>query len=49
LKKRSIEELTQVDVTSVSRRPEPVSRAAAAVSLIRSEDIRRPGSVILAG
>jgi iron complex outermembrane receptor protein len=48
LKKLSIEELTRVDVTSVSRRPEPLSRTAAAVSVIRNEDIRRSGAVILA-
>ena len=48
LKKLSIEELSQLDVTSVSRRPEPVSRTAAAVSVVRSEDIRRSGAVILA-
>ena len=48
LKKLSIEELSQVDVTSVSRRPEPVSRTAAAVSVVRAEDIRRSGAVILA-
>ncbi|MBA3637915.1 MAG: TonB-dependent receptor [Acidobacteria bacterium] len=48
LKKLSIEELTQLDVTSVSRRPEPISRVAAAVSVIRAEDIRRSSSVILA-
>ncbi|CAN5793801.1 N/A [soil metagenome] len=48
LKKLSIEELTRVDVTSVSRRPEPLSRTAAAVSVVRNEDIRRSGAVILA-
>lgn len=48
LKKLSIEELSQIDVTSISRRPEPVSRTAAAVSVIRAEDIRRSGAVILA-
>ena len=47
LKKLSIEELSQVDVTSISRRAEPVARTAAAVSVIRAEDIRRSGAVIL--
>jgi iron complex outermembrane receptor protein len=48
LKKLSIEELAQVDVTSVSRRPEPALRAAAAISVISAEEIRRSGAVILA-
>ena len=43
LKKLSIEELMQIDVTSVSRRSEPASRAAAAVTVITGEDIRRSG------
>jgi iron complex outermembrane recepter protein len=43
LKKLSIEELMQIDVTSVSRRSEPVSAAAAAVTVITAEDIRRSG------
>ena len=43
LKKLSIEELMEVDVTSVSRRSERVSQAAAAVTVITSEDIRRSG------
>jgi iron complex outermembrane receptor protein len=48
LKKLSIEELAQVEVTSVSRRPEALSHTAAAVSVISSEDIRRSGTVVLA-
>lgn len=43
LKRLSIEELTQLDITTVSRRTEPLSQAAAAVSVIRGEDIRRAG------
>ncbi len=43
LKSFSIEELMEVDVTSVSRRSERVSQAAAAVTVITSEDIRRSG------
>lgn len=43
LKKLSIEELMQIDVTSVSRRSEPVSAAAAAVTVVTAEDIRRAG------
>ena len=48
LKKLSIEELSQLDVTSVSRRTERLADAAAAVSVVRREDIRRAGSTILA-
>jgi iron complex outermembrane receptor protein len=43
LKKLSIEELTQLDITTASRRIEPLARVAAAVSVIRGEDIRRAG------
>ena len=48
LKKLSIEELTQVQVTSVSRRAERVTQTAAAVSLIRNEDIVRSGATTFA-
>ena len=44
----SLEELAQVEITSVSLRPEPVSEAAAAVYVITSEDIRRSGAPSLA-
>lgn len=44
LSRLSLEELAQVEITSVSRRPEPVSRAAAAVYVIDAEDIRRSGA-----
>lgn len=40
---RSIEELGQLRVTSVSRRSEPLLRAASAVYVITAEDIRRSG------
>lgn len=43
LKSLSIEELMEIDVTSVSRRSEPLSRAAAAITVITAEDIRRSG------
>lgn len=43
LKNLSIEELMQIDVTSVSRRSEPLSRAAAAITVITAEDLRRSG------
>jgi len=39
-----IEELGRIRITSTSRRPEPASRAAAAVYVITREDIRRAGA-----
>jgi iron complex outermembrane receptor protein len=39
-----IEELGRIRITSVSRRPEPASRATAAVFVITREDIRRSGA-----
>ena len=44
----SIEELSQVEVTSVSKRPEPLSQSPAAVYVITSDDIRRSGATTLA-
>jgi iron complex outermembrane receptor protein len=44
LKSLSIEQLMEIDVTSVSRRSEPVSGAAAAITVITGEDIRRSGA-----
>jgi iron complex outermembrane receptor protein len=43
LKSLSIEELMQIDVTSVSRRSERFSRVAAALTVITQEDLRRSG------
>ncbi|HEY2737950.1 MAG TPA: TonB-dependent receptor, partial [Thermoanaerobaculia bacterium] len=43
LKNLSIEELMQLDVTSVSRRSERLSQAAAAIAVITQEDLRRSG------
>jgi iron complex outermembrane receptor protein len=43
LKKLSVEELADIDVTSVSKYPEKVSEAAAAVAVLTSEDIERSG------
>ncbi len=48
LKRLSIEELSQLDITSVSRRPQKVSETAAAVSVIRADDLRRSGVANLA-
>lgn len=39
----SLEELMQVKVTSVSKRPETLGGAAAAIHLITSDDVRREG------
>jgi iron complex outermembrane receptor protein len=40
----SLEQLGNVEITSVSKRPEPLSGAAAAVFVITAEDIRRSGA-----
>jgi iron complex outermembrane receptor protein len=47
LKRLSIEELMDIEVTSVSRTPETLSSAAAAVSVITNEDIRRSGATTI--
>ena len=44
----SLEELMQKTVTSVSRKPQRLSRAAAAVFVITAEDIRRSGALSIA-
>lgn len=43
----SIEELGSIKVTSISKRPEPLSDAAASVYVITAEDIRRSGATSL--
>ena len=43
-KKLTLEELMDVDVTSVSRKAEPLGQTAAAITLITTEDIRRSGA-----
>ena len=40
LKRLSLEELMEIDVTSVSRRPERIATAAAAIQVITAEDLR---------
>jgi iron complex outermembrane receptor protein len=42
-----IDELARIRITSVSRRPELVARAAAAVTVISREDLRRSGASTL--
>jgi iron complex outermembrane receptor protein len=48
LKKLSLEELAQIDVTSASRRTERLSHVPAAVSVVRRDDLLRAGTTILA-
>src|SRR3989475_5301069 len=47
LKKLSLEELLNLEVTSVSRRPEKLSETASAIQVITQEDIRRSGATSL--
>ena len=44
----SIEDLMKIEVTSVSKRAQPLSEAAAAVCVITNEDIRRSGATSVA-
>ncbi len=44
LKQLSIEQLMNVEVTSVSKRPERLAQAAAAIQVITHDDIRRSGA-----
>lgn len=47
LKRLSLEELTEIDVTSLSRRPERLAETAAAFSVILPTDLRRSGVTTL--
>jgi iron complex outermembrane recepter protein len=47
LKKLSVEELMNIEVTSVSGRPEKLSEAASAIQVITADDIRRSGATSL--
>src|SRR5262245_14805684 len=44
LKKLSVEQLMDIEVTSVSKRPEKLSETASAIQVITQEDIRRSGA-----
>ena len=44
LKKMSLEQLMDLDVTSVSKQPEPYGEAPAAIDLITNDEIRRSGA-----
>ena len=48
LKKMSLEELMNIEVTSVSKRPEKIIEAASAIQVITNEDIRNSGVKTLA-
>src|SRR5712692_7105963 len=43
----SLEELSQIEVTSVSRKEEPLADAAAAVAVITNEAMRRYGATTI--
>src|SRR5439155_294947 len=45
LKQLSLDELFDLEVTSVSQKPEPVSKTAAAVHVVTADDLRRMGVV----
>jgi iron complex outermembrane receptor protein len=47
LARLSIEDLGDIEITSVSRRAEPVGQAPSAVYVITNEDVRRAGSLTL--
>jgi iron complex outermembrane receptor protein len=44
LKRLTVEQLMQINVTSVSRQPERLSEAASAIQVITSDEIRRSGA-----
>lgn len=48
LKRMSLEDLANLEISSVSKAPEPVSGAPAAIYVITGEDVRRSGSTSLA-
>lgn len=43
LKKLSLEQLVDIEITSASRRPEPISQAASAIDVVTSDTIYRSG------
>jgi iron complex outermembrane recepter protein len=47
LSELSLEELSNVEITSASKRPERLSDAAASVFVIHADDIRRSGATTL--
>jgi len=47
LKQLSLEELFDLEVTSVSKKPEPVSKTAAAIHVVTADDLHRMGVLSL--
>jgi iron complex outermembrane receptor protein len=47
LKKLSVEQLMDIEVTSVSKRPEKLSETASAIQVVTADDIRRAGATSL--
>src|SRR5262245_7147913 len=47
LKQMSLEELMDIEVTSVSKRPEKLLEAASAIQVISGDEIRRAGATSL--
>ena len=47
LKRLSVDQLMDIDVTSVSKRPEKLFEAASAIQVITGDDIRRSGATSL--
>src|ERR1041384_1693671 len=47
LKALTVEQLMDIDVTSVSKRPERLFETASAIQLVTSDDIRRSGAMSL--
>src|SRR5688500_10588593 len=47
LKKMSVEELLNIEVTAVSKRPEKLTEVASAIQVITYEDIKRSGATSL--
>ncbi len=47
LKRLSLEELMNLEVTSVSKRPEKLSETASAIQVVTNEDLRRSGATTL--
>ncbi len=47
LKKMSVEQLMDIEVTSVSKRPEKLSQTASAIQVITGDDVRRSGATSL--
>jgi iron complex outermembrane receptor protein len=45
MKKLSLQELMELDVTSVAKEPEPFIEASAAIQVVTSDDIRRSGAL----